>query len=175
MLLQRIYQIYTRYIPRTWFSNIIMFLPLQIRVCLWWLFPIYRMVLSRNGYSLLRRYTVYNKAMEYIRNIPWICMVYTWIFLFLVWLLYYGKKKDETATATQNSHVQITSKAGSLSSLITKHVLLNSFISQVYTRYILVISLQQHACSQTCRDVLALDFRQILPVFVTYSPPTGGT
>ncbi len=46
-------------------------------------------------------------------------------------------KNDETATTTQNSHVQMTTKAENMLSPIKKHVLLSGFIFQVYISWIL--------------------------------------
>ena len=146
ILFENIYQVYTRYIPRTSFPNNIMFLSIRMRICLWWVLLICRMVLSRDGYAFLGSYMVLKKTMVYDWYIPSICVVYTWIMLILVWLMNYCKRNDETATTLQNSHVQIITKAGDTTALLKKHVLLSSFICQVYTRYMLVISLQQHAC-----------------------------
>ncbi len=41
------------------------------------------------------------------------------------------QNNDETATTTQNLHVQMTSKAGDMSLPIKKHVLLNSFVHKL--------------------------------------------
>ncbi len=41
------------------------------------------------------------------------------------------QKNDETATTSQNLHVQMNTKAGGMSLPIKRHVLLNIFLSQV--------------------------------------------
>jgi hypothetical protein len=53
----------------------------------------------------------------------------------------YCKRNDETATTVtlQNSQVQIITKAGDTTALLKKHVLLSSYICQVYTRYMLQV------------------------------------
>jgi hypothetical protein len=47
------------------------------------------------------KYIVYNNVMEYVRHIPCICMVYTWIL--------------EITSTTQNLRVQMTTQAGGMS------------------------------------------------------------
>ncbi len=67
-------------------------------------------------------------------------VVYTSIMPVLVWLINYSKRNDENETTTQDLHVQITSKAGNITSPLKKHILLRSCISWVYSWYIFVIS-----------------------------------
>ncbi len=82
---------------------------------------------------------------------------------------------------TQNWHVQINTKAEDIPSACHKHCFGREMyvkcVYQVSTRYTLVIFLQQQPLraflvSQEHKDVLDLDYLQIISVFATESHPT---
>ena len=112
-------------------------------------------------------------------------MVFTRIIMILYALRFYCKCVHETATASQILHMHMQPWAGGITQFLRMHALMTIDISQVYERYMNVISFQVDSSSsaarfQACRvfqarrDVSDLERLRISSVLTTESPPTRG-
>ncbi len=119
-----------------------------------------------------------------------ICHYYTWYISrlwcfslkFSIRCVFHQKKQWNCHHNLEPACTDVPGGAGSVTQSLQTHVLLSTYIWQVYTRYMYVISIQLDSCCKlsglpgliSAQGRFRLDFLRILSVLATESPPIRG-
>ncbi len=82
---------------------------MRICICLWCVIQYTEWSVSTWG---LKPHKIYNKIVEYVRYIPCICMVHTWVPLFLICLLFTKTKMKLPPQLRSSMYRLLITKAG---------------------------------------------------------------